>query len=116
MQLRYLVARTAVLAALVTAALLAASPAARATDPGRIEAGDAVVVAVDGTDFYVDQKVAAKLGKATEIKVIEVSKPWVGASVTIDGKPKAGWVHSRKVYKPDNPASIAALKKFPSVK
>src|SRR5262245_60289949 len=117
MKLRLSGARAALWGPLPTAFLAVADPsAARATDPGRIEAGDTVVVQVDDTDFFVDQVVAGKLPKATEMKVIEVSGPWVGASVTIAGKPKAGWVLSRKVYKPDNPASIAALKKFPKVK
>jgi hypothetical protein len=99
-------------ALLVAGLFLVVAPAAKATDAGRIATGDTVVVAADGAEFYVEQKVAARLPKATEIKVIEVSKPWVGASVSIDGQPKAGWIHSRKVFKRDDSVALEALKKF----
>ncbi len=106
-------------AALVAALLLSMGRNAWAIDWRRLEIGDEVVVATDDTEFFVDQAVAKRLTHGTTLKVIELlgskdgqPKVWVGTSVTIDGKPKLGWVHSRKVFKKDNPDSLAALKKF----
>jgi hypothetical protein len=106
-------------AALVALALLPFARNAGAVDWRRLETGDEVVVATDDTEFFVDQAVASRLTHGTTLKVIELlgsregqPKVWVGTSVVIDGKPKLGWVHSRKVFKPDNPASLEALKKF----
>jgi Leucine-rich repeat (LRR) protein len=119
MKLRLSVAQ----AALVTVTLLSLCRTTLGIDWRRLEAGDTVVVAAEGAEFYVGQVVAARLKLGTTLKVIELlgsterdPKVWVGASVMIDGKPNPGWVHSRKVYKPDNPDSIATLKKFTKVK
>jgi len=119
MQLKFL-AR----AVLAIVALVLAGSTASAIDWRRINSGDTVIVAADGTDFYVERVVAARLSAGTELKVIELSgskegdpvKVWVGTTVTIRGEPKSGWVHSRKLYKRDDAAAVAALKKFEKVK
>jgi hypothetical protein len=93
--------------------LLLAGGAAWATDPGRIAKGDMVVVAADGTELHVEGVVKGRLKGGTEVKVLEVYDVWVGGTVAIEGKDETGWVLARRVFKRDDPAAVAALKKLP---
>lgn len=105
-------------------AVCACGHPAMAIDWRRIGPGDMVVVEAEGAEFYVEQAVKMRLPQGTSLKVLELGgqkdgdpvKPWVGTTVMVDGKPTNGWVHSRKLFKRDDPAAVAALKALKKVK
>lgn len=83
---------------------------APAIDPGRVAVGDKLYVAVDGAELHANGKKAARLKRMTELRVLEVRDQWVGGAVVIDGQQKKGWLALVKVFKPDDPRDLAALK------
>jgi HEAT repeat protein len=77
-------------------------PAAKvATGPVQsIATGDVVVTREDAVAMKVGSAVVAQLPKGSQLEVLEVRGPWVAVQITLEGKPKTGWVLGTQIAKP----------------
>ncbi len=98
------------------AAVCGSGSVASATDAGRVAVGDTVVIAVGATSLYEQPAVVVEIPQGTHARVVELAGPWIGVSLTVQGKQRVGWVRSHKVFKRDEPGSIDALRKVPKVR
>lgn len=68
--------------------------------PVSVRAGDEVVV-TGGTALMRGTRTLATLSRGQRLKVLQVEGPWVGAAVTVNGRPVPGWVWHRRVTMPE---------------
>lgn len=73
-------------------------------DPGHhaamFQAGDKVVVAVDGAKLVKGSETLATLKKGDAFDVLKVQGPWLGAQFDINGKKTSGWIAMSEVQTP----------------
>lgn len=61
------------------------------------QAGDKVVVAVDGANLVKGSETLGTLKKGDAFEVLKVQGPWLGAQIEINGKKTSGWVSLNQV-------------------